>query len=185
MGGTTVAATAPPHAAVRLPAARPAAAPRPLEVRATGLDDPLVRPLLDGLAHEYRDLLGHPADAVRRELGATAAADFAAPSGCLLLLLDGGTAVAGGAFRRHDARTAELKRIWTAPTHRRRGLARRVLAELEARAATAGYERVHLTTGLRQSAAHELYRAAGYSGGGLLPGPAGAPLLAFGKVLRG
>ncbi|MGY1643959.1 GNAT family N-acetyltransferase [Geodermatophilus sp. SYSU D00703] len=53
--------------------------------------------------------------------------------------------------------------MWTAAAHRRRGLARRVLAELETRAAARGYTRVYLTTGLRQPEAEALYLAAGWT----------------------
>ncbi|GAB2776722.1 hypothetical protein GCM10027073_06690 [Streptomyces chlorus] len=50
--------------------------------------------------------------------------EFTAPlGGVLLLLLEHGEPVAGGAFRRYDVTTAELKRIWTHSAHRRRGLA--------------------------------------------------------------
>ncbi|MCG8928041.1 GNAT family N-acetyltransferase [Lentzea sp. CC55] len=69
----------------------------------------------------------------------------------------------GGAFRRHDAETAELKRIWTHSSHRRRGLARRVLLLLEAEASRLGHRRLYLTTGPRQPEARGLYLAAGYT----------------------
>lgn len=91
------------------------------------------------------------------------AADFAAPDGALLVLLDAGRPVAGGAFRRYDKETAELKRMWTHTAHRRRGLARRMLTELETEAAARGYRRIYLTTGWRQPAAATLYRSAGYT----------------------
>ncbi|MFE9040644.1 GNAT family N-acetyltransferase [Streptomyces sp. NPDC007818] len=60
-----------------------------------------------------------------------------------------------------DATTAELKRIWTHSARRRRGLARRVLVELEREAATRGYRRIHLTTGPRRPEAPSLYLATG------------------------
>jgi ribosomal protein S18 acetylase RimI-like enzyme len=63
---------------------------------------------------------------------------------------------------RHDERTAEMKRVWTHPDHRRQGLARRVMAELEAEAAGRGYQVVTLTTGARQPEALGLYLALGY-----------------------
>jgi GNAT superfamily N-acetyltransferase len=91
------------------------------------------------------------------------ATDFAAPDGALLLLLDDGRPVAGGAFRRYDNETAELKRMWTHSAHRRRGLARRMLTELETEAAARGYRRIYLTTGWRQPAATALYLATGYT----------------------
>lgn len=164
--------------------------------RSVHLHDPLVRPLLDELAHEYasryRSLLDE--EELRAEMEHYPAADFAAPDGELVLLLADGEPVAGGAFRRraepevgdparrtlpgagpyaqggtHDAdgvplvATAELKRIWTHSAHRRRGLARQVLVELEQRAAGRGYTRIYLTTGPRQPEAAGLYLGAGYT----------------------
>ena len=58
--------------------------------------------------------------------------DWDAPDGEFIVVIDADETVAGGAFRR-DETTAELKRIWTSSAHRRRGLARRVLVELEHR----------------------------------------------------
>jgi GNAT superfamily N-acetyltransferase len=71
--------------------------------------------------------------------------------------------VTGGAFRRFDDQTAELKRIWTDSGHRRRGLARALLDELEAEITVRGYRRVYLTTGDRQPEAEALYLATGYT----------------------
>lgn len=134
----------------------------PLEVRRVDYTDPLVRPMLVELDHEYGWRYGHTLgdlDAeVRRER-----ARFSPPDGGLLLLLDGGEPVSGGAFRRYDDGTAELKRIWTAAAHRRRGHARRVLGALEDAVAAAGYRRIYLTTGPRQPEAQQLYLAAGYT----------------------
>ena len=128
------------------------------------MHDPRVRPLLDELALEYDsrygDRLGRGAAA--EELNRYPAAEFAEPGGALLMIQENGESVAGGAFRRYDARTAEFKRIWTHSAHRRRGLARLVLAELEALAARRGYQRVYLTTGPRQPEARHLYLSTGY-----------------------
>lgn len=127
--------------------------------------DPRVKPLLDELAVEYStrygDLFGSGGAA--EELNRYPAGEFAAPHGALLILQENGETVAGGAFRRYDFRTAELKRIWTHSAHRRRGLARVVLGELEAEAARRGYRRIYLTTGPRQPEAKNLYLATGYT----------------------
>jgi polar amino acid transport system permease protein len=131
----------------------------PVVVRAA-VSDPLVEPLLRELAREYSSRYGGDA---RGELDRYPAEEFAPPHGVLLLLLEAGEPVAGGAFRRYDDSTAELKRIWTHSAHRRRGLARRVVAELEREAAVRGYRRIHLTTGPRQPEARGLYLATGYT----------------------
>jgi ribosomal protein S18 acetylase RimI-like enzyme len=74
-----------------------------------------------------------------------------------------GQAIAGGAFMRaNDAGTVEIKRVWTHSAHRRRGLARLVMAELEAEAARRGIHSIILTTGSRQPEAVALYSALGY-----------------------
>ncbi|MFE3598800.1 GNAT family N-acetyltransferase [Streptomyces sp. NPDC059142] len=136
------------------------ARPRGLTWRRTTVADPLVRPMLEELGNEYSTRYGKDAHG---ELARYPAEEFAPPHGELLLLLEHGVPVAGGAFRRYDEHTAELKRIWTHSAHRRRGLARRVVAELEHLAAVRGYRRIHLTTGPRQPEARGLYLAAGYT----------------------
>lgn len=127
-----------------------------------GTADPRAQPLFDDLAAEYGRRYGGTPDQVRDELERYPAHEFEAPHGVLVLVMEDGVAVAGGAYRRYDARTAELKRIWTAPGHRRRGLGHRVLDELEGRAAAAGYARIFLTTGPRQPEAKALYLRSGY-----------------------
>ncbi|WP_370085621.1 GNAT family N-acetyltransferase [Streptacidiphilus sp. MAP12-16] len=126
------------------------------------MDDPLVQPLLEELEREYSTRYPSPAGA-RSELERYPADEFAPPHGLLLLLLEQGSPVAGGAYRRYDERTAELKRIWTHSAHRRRGLARRVVSELEREAAERGYSRIYLTTGPRQPEARGLYLVTGYT----------------------
>ena len=138
--------------------------PGRLTVLTLPMHDPRVRPLLDELAVEYDtrygDLFGRSAAA--EELNRYPAEEFEGPHGALLVIQEDGESIAGGAFRRYDHTTAELKRIWTHSAHRRRGLGRLVLAELEALAATRGYTRLYLTTGPRQPEARHLYLSSGY-----------------------
>lgn len=90
-------------------------------------------------------------------------ADEVAPGrGAFLVAREDGVAVACGAIRRLDATTAEIKRMYTRPAARGRGLARDLLAALEGVAAELGAHRVVLETGPRQPAAIALYRRAGY-----------------------
>ena len=130
----------------------------------TSIEDPLARPLVVQLTAEYDrrygDFFGEPAE---KEMNRYPPSLFAAPDGAFVLLLRDGVPIAGGAFKRYDAETAELKRIWTDENHRRQGLARRIVAELEAQAIRQGYKRVYLTTGFRQPEARDLYLATGYS----------------------
>lgn len=174
---------APSQPARELPALLSAA---DVSVLALPMDDPRVRPLLDELAVEYQSryakLFG--SDSAAKELQKYPAHEFAAPGGALLILQVNGDSVAGGAFRRHSADTAEFKRIWTHSGHRRRGLGRLVLAELEAAAAAAGYTRVYLTTGPRQPEARALYLNTGYQAlFDVDAAPESLPYLAFTKDL--
>lgn len=89
-------------------------------------------------------------------------AEFAPPNGIFLVGLIDGEPVAMGGWRRMTATRAELKRMYVAAPARRRGLARQILTELEARAAAAGIVELVLNTGLEQPEAVALYEAAGY-----------------------
>jgi GNAT superfamily N-acetyltransferase len=133
------------------------------EVRAATIGDPLTQPLLRELEHEYSTRYPSFGGAAR-ELARYPAQEFEPRGGgLLLLLLRDGEPVAGGAYRRYDEQTAEFKRIWTHSAHRRGGLARRIVAELEGAAAAVGYLRVYLTTGPRQPEAKGLYLSTGYT----------------------
>ncbi|MUL66369.1 GNAT family N-acetyltransferase [Mycobacterium sp. CBMA 234] len=125
-------------------------------------DDPLAEPLLAELAVEYATRYDGTVDGVAAWLRDYPAAEFAPPAGAMVIGLRDGVPVTGGAFRRFDAETAELKRIWTDAGSRRRGYGRALLADLEARIVDAGYRRIYLTTGHNQPEAEALYLAAGY-----------------------
>jgi GNAT superfamily N-acetyltransferase len=128
-----------------------------------GQNDPLASPLLNELSVEYRTRYGDSAGQEYRDLRAYPAEEFEPPGGVLIVAVSDGVPVAGGAFRRYDPSTAELKRMWTASGHRRRGYGKLVVAELERIALQRGYTRVYLTTGWRQPEAVALYLAMGYT----------------------
>jgi GNAT superfamily N-acetyltransferase len=129
---------------------------------AVGRDDPLAEPLLAELAVEYASRYGATEEAVSKWLRGHPADEFAPPGGGLLIGVLHDQPVTGGAFRRFDQSTAELKRIWTDSRYRRQGHAKALLAELEAEIAARGYRRVYLTTGDRQPEAEALYLSTGY-----------------------
>jgi GNAT superfamily N-acetyltransferase len=139
----------------------PAASDR-LHFVAVAQHDPLAEPLMAELAIEYATRYGAAVERVGTWLRGYPAAEFEPPDGGMLIGLLEGQPVTGGAFRRFDAETAELKRIWTDARFRRLGHARALLAELESQIANAGYLRVYLTTGDKQPEAEALYLAAGY-----------------------
>ncbi|MEI9997438.1 MAG: GNAT family N-acetyltransferase [Rhizomicrobium sp.] len=130
----------------------------------TSPEDERARPLMEALYFEYDSRYGadFPGEATS-EMTRTPTSVFLPPYGAFILLLRDGVAIAGGAFKRFDAYTAEFKRIWTHTDLRRQGLGRKVLDELEIRARERGYDRVFLTTGFRQPEAHALYYAADYT----------------------
>ncbi|GAA1997320.1 GNAT family N-acetyltransferase [Nocardiopsis rhodophaea] len=145
-----------------------------ITVRSVAITDPLATPMLTELTAEYCRRYGE--ENGRYEMNSIPDSDFAPPDGGVLLLEHDGEVIAGGAFRRweHDLEqaaatggglggTVEFKRVWTARAHRRRGLARRVMAELEAAARRAGYRTAFLITGPAQPEAIALYTRLGYT----------------------
>ncbi|WP_327637940.1 NADPH-dependent FMN reductase [Kribbella sp. NBC_00482] len=124
-------------------------------------EDPEAAPLLADLVVEYSTRYGRTNE--NTQLTEVPPSDFHAErGGAFVLLRHGGQTVAGGAIRRYDDETAEVKRMWTSHLHRRQGLGRRVLAELEAAAVDLGYRRLYLTTGPRQPEAAGLYLSVGF-----------------------
>jgi len=126
--------------------------------------DPQARLVLADLEREYDarygDLFGEPASV---ELARYPVDAFSAPGGTFLVIESDGAVVSAGAFMTVGESTVEVKRMWTHAEHRGRGLAKRVLAELEAEARRRGATRVVLSTGPRQPEAVLLYLAAGYT----------------------
>jgi DNA-binding MarR family transcriptional regulator/ribosomal protein S18 acetylase RimI-like enzyme len=85
------------------------------------------------------------------------------PAGLLLVATLHDQAVGCGALKLHAGiAPAEIKRMWVSPTVRGLGLGRRILAELEARAAAHKATAVRLETNRTLAEAIGLYRAAGY-----------------------
>jgi GNAT superfamily N-acetyltransferase len=80
----------------------------------------------------------------------------------LVAYADGGP-IGCGAVRRLDSGTAELKRMYVAPSARGQGIGRALLSALEQEARTLGAVRLVLETGTRQEAALALYRRAGFA----------------------
>ncbi len=74
----------------------------------------------------------------------------------------GSRPVACGAVRELDPATGEIKRMFVRPEHRGQGVARAILAALEARAGELGYATLRIETGSRQPEAVGLYTSAGY-----------------------
>ncbi len=87
------------------------------------------------------------------------------PAGLFLVATLRGEPVGCGALKFHPGAPAEvagIKRMWVASAVRGLGLGRRLLAELEARAAAHGVRVLRLETNQALTEAISLYRAAGY-----------------------
>ncbi|MBT2500483.1 GNAT family N-acetyltransferase [Agromyces sp. ISL-38] len=99
------------------------------------------------------------------------AAQFTPPAGVFLVAIDvdgAGEAVGCGGVRRIQRSPAdevrfEVKHVWLAPAGRGRGEGRRLLDELERRAAELGAEEIVLDTNASLEAAGGLYRSSGYT----------------------
>jgi GNAT superfamily N-acetyltransferase len=129
-----------------------------MEIRRVRLGDKEVEPLLAGLTAEYDTRYGENIEMTR-----ASAEEFDPPGGLFVVLMDESATAAGGGFRRHDTHTCEVKRMWTSPQHRRRGLATRVLRALEDGAREVGYDRVILESGPQQPEAEAMYAQRGYN----------------------
>ena len=72
-------------------------------------------------------------------------------------------AISCGAIKELEAGSMEVKRMYTLPAARGRGIALQVLKALETWAAELGYQQCMLETGIRQPEAIALYTKAGYT----------------------
>jgi putative acetyltransferase len=79
-----------------------------------------------------------------------------------IVAFDGDRTVGCGAIKEFDSTTMEVKRMFTLADYRGRGVAQKVLMELEKWALELGYVRCVLETGKRQPEAIALYTRAGY-----------------------
>lgn len=101
-------------------------------------------------------------DDLDRDLRAPATA-IARSGGRWWVVRDAGRLVGSIAASDRDPHgDVELKRLYVAASHRRRGLGTHLVAEVEAHARDLGARRVVLWTDSRFTRAHELYRRLGY-----------------------
>lgn len=131
-----------------------------IEVREEAADGPAARALWTEYQELVRDRLGDRFVPTEEIFASDSA--FAQPGAAWLVVYDGRRAVACGGLRPLDDEVAEIKRMFVSADARGRGHGRRLLAELERRAAAAGFRRVRLLTTEVLVEARELYRRAGY-----------------------
>ena len=129
--------------------------------------DALVLELLVELNERYADAdLEGPEDAPTDDdyLAEVTPALVSAPHGAFLVAWLDDDAVGCGAVKPldKDPSIGEIKRMYTAPRARRRGVSRALLVALEARAVELGYGHLQLETGLAQPEAIALYESHGW-----------------------
>jgi GNAT superfamily N-acetyltransferase len=134
-----------------------------LAIDAVPYDDPVAQRLIAALLADLDERYGKEDDAGAGWLAEVTAEKVRAPDGVFLVATIDGDAVGCGAVKRLDASTGEIKRMYTAPSGRRRGVARAVLERLEDEARALGYARLQLETGEEQPEAVALYASAGWT----------------------
>lgn len=72
------------------------------------------------------------------------------------------TPVGIGAYKEYDSETVEMKRMYTLPEFRGKGIASKILSELELWATEENYKTAVLETGFMQKEAISLYQKLGY-----------------------
>ncbi len=92
----------------------------------------------------------------------------------LAVVYENGQPIACGAWKAVDGDTAELKRIFVLPEHRRRGIASRMMQQLESHAAYHGYRKMILETATTTADSQKLYLSQGYRRIDYYGSPAGA-----------
>lgn len=137
--------------------------PADLRIEQVSLDHPDALQLIEHVQQEYVVRYGGRDDT---PLDPT---EFLPPLGAFFVGYRADVPVTSGAWRFRDdvcclgsARPAEVKRMYVVPAARRAGLARLMLAHLEATARDAGAEVMIMETGTAQPEAMALYVAAGY-----------------------
>ena len=134
--------------------------PAAVEFRPTPADDPLVLTLLDEYYAELDRRFSNGFDA-----DLTSQADIAGttpPNGVFLVVWLDGDPVGIGALRSEAPGVGEIKRMWIAPSHRGRGLAKQLLAELESAISAMGHGTVRLDTNATLTPAITMYESSGY-----------------------
>jgi GNAT superfamily N-acetyltransferase len=129
-----------------------------IKIREARFDEPVVQRLIAEAMAELSRRYGGTGDDTP-----VAATDFAPPRGAFFVAYDtGDDRLLGCAGWRAHGQDAELKRMFTVPAARGRGVARMVLAAIEESARSRGCKRVILETGDKQPEAIALYVKCGY-----------------------
>jgi GNAT superfamily N-acetyltransferase len=90
-------------------------------------------------------------------------AGMESPRATFVIAREDDTAIGCGALQPLRDHIAEVKRLYVAPDHRGRGIARQIMHALEQHALEHSFSAIWLETGLRQPGAIRLYESLGYT----------------------
>ena len=93
---------------------------------------------------------------------------------CLTVVYEDNAAIACGCWKALDETTAEIKRIYVLPEHRRKGAASMIICTLEENISLSGYSRIILETARTTADSESLYLSLGYREIDYYGSPAGA-----------
>jgi DNA-binding MarR family transcriptional regulator/GNAT superfamily N-acetyltransferase len=131
-----------------------------VEIRPVDPAEPDARQCLRSYFAELERRSGAPFDPTT---GSTAEPhEVRPPAGLFLVAYLGDAPIGCGALKHFPGRASDIKRMWVAEPARGRGIGRRLLAELEARAAEHGARTVRMETNGALTEAIALYLSAGY-----------------------
>jgi DNA-binding MarR family transcriptional regulator/GNAT superfamily N-acetyltransferase len=131
-----------------------------VEIRSVDPEHPDARQCLRSYFAELERRSGEPFDPL---IGSTAEPDeLRPPAGEIVVAYLRAEPVGCGALKHFGEGVTDVKRMWVADAARGLGLGRRLLAELEARAARAGTHTLRLETNRTLVEAIALYRSTGY-----------------------
>ena len=124
----------------------------------------------DEILEQARELFREYADSLGIDLGfqqfpdelARLPGDYAPPTGCLLVAQWDRTTAGCVALRRFEGEICEMKRLYTRPRFRGRGLGKVLAERVIKRAGEAGYRRMRLDTLPDMNAARSLYVSLGF-----------------------
>ena len=134
-----------------------------MRIEVTPSTDPVAVDLVRQMQVEMDERFGPEDDGGEGWLAETSAEHVSPPHGVFLVAyLDDGTPAGCGALKRFDAETGEVKRMFTAPAGRGKGVGRAILARLEDEARRIGYTKARLETDLKLFEAVGLYESVGY-----------------------
>jgi GNAT superfamily N-acetyltransferase len=134
-----------------------------VHIEALPYDSEVAKQLVDELFADLNERYGVEDDEGAGWYAEVTPEKVAPPNGVFLVASVDGSPAGCGALKRISSEVGEIKRMYTAPRGRRRGVARALLARLEDEARAMGYTSLQLETGDVQPEAIALYESTGWT----------------------